>query len=297
MSKLRRPDPRYYQITVLTLLLVYGIFGLDFEVTAGRTLAILGAALGAQYVCGRLAGLPSFDPKSALISGLSLCLLLRTASLPLAALTAASSIASKFGLRFAGKHVFNPTNFGLAAMMLVTGSVWVSPGQWGSLAWFGFLMASLGGLVVYRSSRSDVTLAFIGFYGAVLFGRALFLGQPLTIPWHQLQSGAFLLFSFFMISDPKTTPDSRRGRILFALLVALGTGAVHFVLYRPSGLIWSLFFLSPAVPLIDRILPGERYQWERTHPPTSLPRKGASHEKVFARVAGSPGTGRLLVHQ
>ncbi len=297
MSKQSRPDPRSYQITVLTLLLLYGIFGLDFEVTAGRTLAILGAALTAQYACGRLAGVPSFDPKSALISGLSLCLLLRTGSVLLAGLTAASTIASKFGLRFAGKHVFNPTNFGLAFMMLASGNVWVSPGQWGSMAWFGFLMASLGGLVVYRSSRSDVTLAFIGFYGSLLLGRAVFLGQPLTIPWHQLQSGAFLLFSFFMNSDPKTTPDSRRGRILFALLVALGAGAVHFVLYRPSGLIWSLFFLSPAVPLIDRILPGERYQWERAHPPTSLVSKGASHEKVVDSLAGSPCTGRLLVHQ
>ena len=61
-----------------------------------------------------------------------------------------------------------------------------------------------------------------------------------------------------MISDPKTTPDSRAGRVLFALLVALGAGYVPFVLYRPNGLILSLFFLSPLVPLIDRLLPGAR---------------------------------------
>ncbi len=132
---------------------------------------------------------------------------------------------------------FNPTNFGLVAAILLTGEAWVSPGQWGAGVYFGFLMASLGGLVVNRSSRSDVTYAFLGFYLAVLFGRSLWLGEPMTIPWHRLQNGAFLLFAFFMISDPRTTPDTRAGRILFALLVAVGAGFVHFVLYRPNGLL------------------------------------------------------------
>jgi Na+-translocating ferredoxin:NAD+ oxidoreductase RnfD subunit len=117
--------------------------------------------------------------------------------------------------------------------------------------------------VVNRAARSDVTWAFLASYLAVLFGRALWLGQPMVIPLHQLGNGAFLIFTFFMISDPRTTPDSRAGRILFALLVALGAGCVHFVLYRPNGLILSLAFLSPLVPLLDRLLPGERYAWRK----------------------------------
>ncbi|HEY2739753.1 MAG TPA: RnfABCDGE type electron transport complex subunit D, partial [Thermoanaerobaculia bacterium] len=116
---------------------------------------------------------------------------------------------------------------------------------------------------VNRAARSDVTYAFLFFYLAVLFGRALWLGQPSGIPLHQLGSGGFLIFTFFMISDPKTTPDSRAGRILFALLVALGAGFVHFILYRPNGLILALAALSPLVPLLDRLLPGERYAWRR----------------------------------
>ena len=119
-------------------------------------------------------------------------------------------------LRVGGKHLFNPTNFGIVAMMLATGQVWVSPGQWGNVAFFAFLMACLGGLVVNRAARSDVTLAFLAFYLALVFGRALWLGEPMAIPLHRLESGALLLFTFFMISDPKTTPDSRAGRILFA---------------------------------------------------------------------------------
>jgi Na+-translocating ferredoxin:NAD+ oxidoreductase RnfD subunit len=71
----------------------------------------------------------------------------------------------------------------------------------------------------------------------ILFRRAIWLGDPLAIPLHQLQNGAFLIFSFYMISDPKTTPNSRAGRVLFALLVAAGAGFVQFELYRTNGLL------------------------------------------------------------
>lgn len=262
----RQLDPRLYQILMLSSLLVYGVVRLDLEVRPFPAAVLLGTALLTQWACTRLWELPAFDPRSALISGLSLCLLLRTNSLALAAATAAITILGKFAIRPRGKHLFNPTNFGIVAVMLATGQVWVSPGQWGNAAYFAFLTACLGGLVVNRAERSDVTYAFLGFYLAVLFGRALWLGQPASIPLHQLGSGAFLIFTFFMISDPRTTPDSRAGRVLFALLVALGAGFVHFVLYRPNGLLLALFFLSPAVPLIDRLIPGERHAWKRLRP-------------------------------
>ncbi|MFY9825350.1 MAG: RnfABCDGE type electron transport complex subunit D [Thermoanaerobaculia bacterium] len=275
-------DPRIYQILVLASLLVYGVAWLDFEISAGRALELLGTALLTQLAFTKLWRLPAFDPKSALISGLSLCLLLRTSSALLAVLAAALTIGSKFVLRVHGKHVFNPTNFGIVALMLATGRVWVSPGQWGSAAFLGFLVACLGGLVVNRAARSDVTYAFLTFYLAILFGRALWLGQPLAIPLHQLASGAFLIFTFFMISDPKTTPDTRAGRILFALLVALGAGFVHFVLYRPNGLILSLAFLSPLVPLLDRLLPGTRYVWRRAPAVAEDPVQSLLGERRFA---------------
>jgi Na+-transporting NADH:ubiquinone oxidoreductase subunit NqrB len=273
-------DPRLYQIAVLSALLLYGVLGLDFEVSILQAAILLGTALLTQAVCTRLWHLPAFDPRSALISGLSLCLLLRTGSLLLAFVAAVLTIASKFVIRWHGKHVFNPTNFGIVALLLLTDRVWVSPGQWGSVAFFSFLMACLGGLVVHRAARGDVTWAFLGFYLAVLFGRALWLGQPMAIPLHQLESGAFLLFTFFMISDPKTTPDARTGRVLFALLVALGAGFVHFVLYRPNGLLLSLAFLSPLVPLLDRLLPGKRYAWHRD--PVLVPAEPLPDERRIA---------------
>ena len=256
-----RLDPRLYQIAVLASLLVYGMAWLGLDIHPGRAVAILAAALMTQWAATALAELPRFDPKSALISGLSLCLLLRTNDLGLAMLAAVVAVASKFLLRVRGKHVFNPTNFALVAMMLVTGQVWASPGQWGSAAVFAFLLASAGGLVVNRAARADVTWTFLACYAALWLGRSLWLGDPLVIPLHRLENGALVLFAFFMISDPRTTPDSRAGRMLFAVLVAVGAYVVQFKLFRTNGLLWSLAVCSLVVPLIDRLLPGPRYQW------------------------------------
>ena len=259
-------DPRVYQIGTLATLLVYGMGWLDFDITPERVLLLLITVLATQWIGDRLArtGTPfSSSARSALISGLSLCLLLRTNRADLAALAAMVTIAGKFLVRLNGKHVFNPTNGGIVLMLLATNQVWVSPGQWGAAAFSAFFLACAGSLVVNRAARSDVTYAFIVCYCALLFGRSLYLGEPLTIPLHRLESGALLLFTFFMISDPKTTPDSRIGRVLFAALVAFGAWYVQFRLFRTNGLLWSLAACSTLVPLIDRLAPGARYTWAR----------------------------------
>src|SRR5918996_2092190 len=254
-------DPRYYQIAVLTSLLVYGVGWLSFDVGGTHIAILLGSVLLTQFLCGKFFAAAPFDPRSALISGLSLCLLLRTHSPLLLIVAAGVTIASKFLIKWNHKHIFNPTNFGIVFMIGLTGEVWVSPAQWGSKLYFGFLMACLGGMVVHRALRSDVSYAFVFSYAAILFGRAFWLGDPWAIPLKQLQSGALLLFTFFMISDPKTTPDSRTGRMLFAILVAAGAAYVQFGLYRTNGLLWSLVVCSALTPLIDYLLPGTKYQW------------------------------------
>jgi enediyne biosynthesis protein E5 len=262
-------DPRLYQIGTLATLLAYGIGWLEFDITPARAALILATALGTQRICDWLSGSRApfaSTSRSALISGLSLCLLLRTNVAAFGALAAVAAIAGKFLVRVRGKHVFNPTNGGIVAMLLVTSQVWVSPGQWGTAAFFAFLMGCAGMLVVTRAARSDVTFAFIVCYGALVIGRSLYLGEPLTIPLHRLESGAFLLFSFFMISDPKTTPDSRVARILFAALVAATAWYIQFRLFRTNGLLWSLAGWSMAVPILDRLLPAARYEWARPQP-------------------------------
>ncbi len=289
-----RFDPRIYQISILAALLVYGMLQLDFEISLERAVVLLTSALLTQYACTQLWKLPAFDSRSALISGLSLCLLLRTNSVGLAIATAVITIASKFVIRFHGKHLFNPTNFGVVFMMALSGQVWVSPGQWGNLAVFAFLMACLGGLVVNRAARSDVTYAFIVSYLALVFGRSIWLGEPMSIPIHRLENGALLLFTFFMISDPRTTPNSRAGRILFALIVACGAWYVQFRLFRTNGLLWSLALFSMTVPLIDWVLPGRRYEWKaKDRTKNSQPAYEANYETTVDRAVD--GVRRRLV--
>jgi enediyne biosynthesis protein E5 len=273
----RPADPRAYQIACLASLLAYGWWALGFDVGAGQIAITLGAALGAQAVFGRAFGLPRFDPKSALISGLSLCLLLRTDEPLLAAVGALLAIGSKFVLRVRGKHVFNPTNLGLMVLVIGSDRVWASSGQWGATGFFAFLMACLGGLVAHRALRSDVAWAFLASWAALLIHRAYGLGDPLAIPLHQLQSGALLLFTFFMISDPKTTPDARPARLAFGVLVAICAFYVQFRLFRPNGLLWALFALTPLVPLFDRLFPAKRYAW-----PTAPRPEGDAHETTLA---------------
>jgi Na+-transporting NADH:ubiquinone oxidoreductase subunit NqrB len=295
-------DPRLYQIGTLASLLVYGIVWLDFDITITRALVLLATVLVAQAVCDRLSAQPAINVRSALISGLSLCLLLRTNRIELAILAAIVTIAAKFVIRIRGKHLFNPTNGGIVAMLLLSDRVWVSPGQWGSLAFFAFLLASLGAVVVNRAARSDVTYAFIACYCALIVGRSLYLGEPLTIPLHRLESGALLLFTFFMISDPKTTPDSRAGRVVFAALVACGGWYIQFRLFRTNGLLWSLAACSLAVPLIDRVLPGARYAWASSGvSPRDYYRAAPLHPTAQACAVGAPALsrpeerGRMLV--
>ena len=226
-----------------------------------------------QYLLSYRAGI-RFDPLSALITSLSLTLLLRTNSVALAALAAAIAIGSKFLVRFNGKHVFNPANVALVVLMLASDRAWVSTGQWGSAALGAFALVCLGFIVLTRAKRAETTLSFLGAYAALLLGRALWLGDPLTIPLHQLQNGALLIFAFFMISDPMTTPNRASGRVLYGALVAALAVVIQYGYYEPNGPILALVLLAPIVPAIDALLGGCRYRWRNT---TGLPlriRKG-----------------------
>src|SRR5207247_1423594 len=132
-----------------------------------------------------------------------------------------------------------------------------------------------------RARRCDVTLVFLGTWAALLFGRSMWLREPVAVPIHRLESGALILFAFFMISDPKTTPDSRVGRMLFAGLVAAGAYVVQFVLFRTNGFLWSLAVASLLVPVIDWLLPGRRYRW---------PSSGATPRSSASSCRGAPSS-------
>ena len=304
-SRRRGLDPRAYQIAALSTLLVLGLFRFGFDIPLTHVAVTLMGALAGQWLAARM-GRPSrdaapstspapFEWRSALISGLSLCLLLRAGHPAWMALAAFVAVGSKFVLRVpradgrGTKHVLNPTNGAIVILLLLGAPVWVSPSQWGHHLGVALGVAGFGSLVVHRSARSDVTLAFLAAWAAVLFGRAALVGQAWAAPLHQLENGSVALYAFHMISDPRTTPDSRAGRIVFACLVALGAGFVQFVLFRTNGLLWSLAAASLFVPLLDRWLPGRAFEW-------SAPGTGAHPQEVpHAEPAPLPaGTARGL---
>ena len=76
-----------------------------------------------------------------------------------------------------------------------------------------------------------------------------------------MQSGSLLIFAFFMISDPRTTPDSRLGRLLFALAVAALAHYLAFFMQMRPALYVALIVLSPVTLLFDRLLPTQRFAW------------------------------------
>jgi Na+-transporting NADH:ubiquinone oxidoreductase subunit NqrB len=256
-------DARHYQIAALSTLVIFNLGWIDFGAKAENTALALAASLLTQVLCSRFFHVP-IDFRSPLITGLSLSLLLRTDEAWILALAGVIAIGSKFVLRIDGKHIWNPAGFAIVVLLFTAdGHVWISPGAWGSTVWFAALLCFFAILVLGAARRSDIAIFFIGSHAALLVARALWLGDPLAIPLHQLQSGSLLIFTFFMISDPRTSPDSRLGRFIFAFSVAaLGHYMAFFMQMRPALYI-ALIGLSPFILLIDRILPAERFSWRR----------------------------------
>jgi hypothetical protein len=262
MMIIERPqDPRLYQIAVLGILVGYGVFVLDFGIHWHNALAIAATALSVQLAGTRISGLPSFDPLSPMISALSLTLLLRTDAILLAMAAAAIAIGSKFLVRINGKHVFNPANVAIVSMMWFSDHAWISTGQWGNAAIGAFALACLGFIVLTRARRAETTVGFLLAYAGLLLGRTLWLGDPLQIPLHHIQNGALLIFAFFMISDPKTTPNTAGGRIIYATIVASIAFVIQFVFYQPNGPVLALVMSAPLVPFIDFLKRGRNYEW------------------------------------
>jgi len=254
-------DARHFQIVALSSLLLINFFWIDFGARPLYAALAIASALVTQVVCSRLFGLPNIDLRSPLITGLSLSLLLRADEpwLPVAA--GVIAIASKFVFRLDGKHIWNPAGFAIVVLLFMANGVWISPGQWGSSVWLASLLVFLAVLVLQAAQRSDIALFFLGCHGALLLARALWLGDPLAIPLHQMQSGSLLIFAFFMISDPRTAPDSRLGRFVFAFSVALLAHYLTFFMQMRPALYVALIALSPVTLLLDRLVPERRFHW------------------------------------
>ena len=148
-------DARYFQIIFQCSFLAYGIFYLGWNAEWALYTTYLSVSIATQLVAEivlsqvKNKSWPSINKikngiPSVIISSMGLCLLLKTNSLPVAALAAFISIASKYIIRINGKHIFNPSALGIVAAVVLTGNAWISPGQWGSGAVIMFSVLCLG---------------------------------------------------------------------------------------------------------------------------------------------------------
>lgn len=260
-GRLRRLDPRILQLSFQGSLLLVGALWLDFALAWQQVALCFAAALSCQAAWLHARQLRDRGFLSAVVTALGLSLLVRADNLWVHPLLAVLAISSKFVWRYdflpghpaAGSaHRFNPANLGAVLAIGLLPGAWLSPGQWGQATTVAVLVLTLGVAVSSRAARGDASWVFLGTFAALVTARMLWLGANPWIVWHQLNNGALLLFAFFMISDPMTTPRLRVHRLAFAAVVAVGAFAWQFGAFRPHGPVISLFVASLAVPVLNR---------------------------------------------
>ncbi|MCB0770631.1 MAG: RnfABCDGE type electron transport complex subunit D, partial [Flavobacteriales bacterium] len=257
-----RRDARHFQIVFLSTFMVYGTIALQWDAEWDRYAILLSCTLAVQALFIRWKGLPWSALKSALITGLGLCLLLHAGHWWTLVLGASVAVASKFMIRVRGKHVFNPANLGIVVAILLTGDAWVSPGQWGAGPMLVFLVGAAGLMVLLRVGRIDTSLAFLLTFAALdLCRTVLFLGWGMDVWAHRMMNGSLLLFSFFMITDPRTTPNAPMARIAWSILIALIAFGMSAFAHVHTAPIWALIALCAFTPLLDAFFEGAPFSW------------------------------------
>jgi len=277
-------DARDYQIICLGLFLVLGICLRDWTLQINSILLIIITCLVTQIILSSflkfnsefininipkkqgfyLNNLLDFSGvKSALITGLGLSLLLRANSSNILMLAGFLAISSKFIFNYHQKHFFNPANFGIIITIFLTKSAWVSPGQWGSDWWYLLLFICAGAMVLNKVGRWETSAIFLSVFIALEGIYNYYLGWNFEVLTHQLTSGSLLVFTFFMLTDPRSIPNAKNSRILWAIAIAFLSFILKEVFYINSGIFLALFMMSPLTILLDLIWKENRFRWQK----------------------------------
>ena len=265
-----RLDPRYFQVIFQAIFLGYGLLVLDWNADWLHYGISVGGCVIFQYLADsarakKLLSLHTFDRWgfSVLISAMSLCLLLKTNHWQTSLCATFITVASKYIFRWNHKHIFNPSAVGIVATILLTGDAWLSPGQWGSNAVIFFGVITLGTIVVTRVQKLDVSLAFLVTFVGLLYWRQVYvLGWPIDHFFHSVSTGSLLLFTFFMISDPRTAPNHPLARMLWAILIAIVAFYLAAFKWKYNTPIWILVAAAPLVPILDKIFKASDFYWK-----------------------------------
>lgn len=271
-------DVRDYQIAFLGSFLILGIGMRDWTLRSQFMLTIVLTCIATQWLAECITAtwqvwqekrklfllnpLEMHSLRSAIITSLGLSLLLRTGSYATAIAASCLAIISKFILKFRNKHFFNPANFGIISVLLFTSDAWVSPGQWGEDWLYVLLFTGTGSIILKKVGRWDTTVAFLGLYALLEALRNFTLGWTWDVFWHRLTSGSLLLFALFMLTDPRSIPDARLSRLIWAGCIAGLAFILRNQFYLSTSVFWALFILSPLTIVLDFIWSFPVFSWE-----------------------------------
>jgi hypothetical protein len=296
-------DPRYFQIIFQLIFLSYGVFILQWENNWPHYYISVGGCLLFNYILESfkhrrwllLTGQHGFTlwGLSVLISAASLCLLLKTNHWYISLLAAFLTVTSKYFFRFNNKHIFNPSAFGIVATIFLTKDAWLSPAQWGTDAVLFFTVITFGTIVVTRVQKLDISLAFLFTFIGLLYWRQVYvLGWPPDHFVHSVSTGSLLLFTFFMISDPRTAPNHPVARIIWAVTIAAASFYLAAFQWKYNTPVWALVMAAPLVPLLDKLFKAETFQWKNT---TVLLIKFSNLKKIFMKTGLRKTAATLLL--
>ncbi len=216
-----------------------------------RTALAIGTAITAELIMGRITYGYWPNPASAYITGISVGILIRSPFFWPYFLTSLISIVSKYVLRVDGRHLWNPSNFGVSAVLfLAPATVSLLSIQWGNTLWPMVVIWILGSVIVWRVGRLHISATYVASFLLLSLVRSGITGTPWLASVAPITGPMYQLFIFFMVTDPKTTVRSTSGQCVVVFLVALVETLLRLgeVVYAPF---YALFLVGPAALLLE----------------------------------------------
>lgn len=211
----------------------------------------IGASVVAELALGRLLWGTWRHPASAYTTGISVGILVRSPMLWPLALGSVLSIMSKYVLRVRGRHIWNPSNFGICVLFFLAPFA-VAPlnTQWGNNMWPMLVIWIVGLVTIWRVKRAHITATYIVAFLVLAFARSLITGDGFLAEAAPITGPMYQLFALFMVTDPKTTVSSKKGEMLVVVLVAIVEFFLRLgeVVYAPF---YALFIVGPAALLVE----------------------------------------------
>ena len=252
------PENRYLAPILISCILLAGQLSFGILESYKKTLLAIATAIVAELILGQFFYRKWMHPASAYISGISVGILVRSPAYWPYALCALVSIMSKYVLRIKGRHLWNPSNFGISVLVfLAPETVATLSIQWGNNVWPMLVIWVLGAIIIYRVHRLHITATYVLSFIAFAFLRSAILHQPWQAEIAPITGPMYQLFIFFMITDPKTTVRSKKGQCIVVFIVAVVEMLLRLYqsVYAPF---YALFLVGPTALLIEMWMDSRR---------------------------------------